>query len=227
MSQNSKPKKPFYKKWWFWVIVAFLVIGGIGSLGDSNKKGSSAESSSKSSSSSSKTSSQASADLKKAKSDLSKSVNSVTHKSKTKSKAIPGIGQDVKVGKLVYKVNNVTTAKQVGPSVLPETAQDTFLVVDLSVTNNDSKSVKVDSSYFNLVDGSKTFKADSKASLSANQGEDGNITNSFFMQDLNPEVSMNGKIVFSVSAQEAASTSNRLKVQTGYFGTQTAEIKLH
>lgn len=29
-----KNKKPFYKKWWFWVIVAFVLIGVIGNSGD-------------------------------------------------------------------------------------------------------------------------------------------------------------------------------------------------
>lgn len=30
-SPNSK-KAPFYKKWWFWLIIGVVVIGGIGSL---------------------------------------------------------------------------------------------------------------------------------------------------------------------------------------------------
>lgn len=32
--KKTKVKKPFYKKWWFWVIVAFIIIGAIGSSGD-------------------------------------------------------------------------------------------------------------------------------------------------------------------------------------------------
>lgn len=31
---KAKVKKPFYKKWWFWVIVAVIIIGAIGSSGD-------------------------------------------------------------------------------------------------------------------------------------------------------------------------------------------------
>jgi hypothetical protein len=77
------------------------------------------------------------------------------------------------------------------------------------------------------LDGSKTLSADSSASMSANQDESGQITNSFFLQQLNPDVEMSGKVVFDVSADQAASQSTKLKVQTGSFGTQTAEIKLH
>lgn len=34
MSQKSN--KPFYKKWWFWLIVGFVVIGSISTAGKSN-----------------------------------------------------------------------------------------------------------------------------------------------------------------------------------------------
>lgn len=34
MNNTEKTKKPFFKRWWFWVIVAIFVIGGIGSALD-------------------------------------------------------------------------------------------------------------------------------------------------------------------------------------------------
>lgn len=34
---SEKLKKPFYKKWWFWVIVAFVVIGSYGALDEEEK----------------------------------------------------------------------------------------------------------------------------------------------------------------------------------------------
>ncbi|BDR75285.1 DUF4352 domain-containing protein [Clostridium tetani] len=38
MEQNIKTKKPFYKKWWFWLL-AVIVIGGVGSnIGKDNPK---------------------------------------------------------------------------------------------------------------------------------------------------------------------------------------------
>jgi hypothetical protein len=126
-----------------------------------------------------------------------------------------------------YTVTGVSTAKSVGPSILPTDAKDTFVVVDLTVKNSGDKEVTIDSSFFKLLDGSKTLSADSSASMSANQDESGQITNSFFLQQLNPDVEMSGKVVFDVSADQAASQSTKLKVQTGSFGTQTAEIKLH
>lgn len=37
-SCGAKNKKPFYTKWWFWVIVALIVFGAIGSQGNSNSQ---------------------------------------------------------------------------------------------------------------------------------------------------------------------------------------------
>lgn len=32
--KNTKAKKPIFKRWWFWVIIAIVVIGAIGSMGE-------------------------------------------------------------------------------------------------------------------------------------------------------------------------------------------------
>lgn len=198
-------KKPFYKRVWFWVLAVILVIIVGSSMGGSKD--------SKSSSNSQKVSSGAS--------------SSNNNNTSAKTEKTYKVGQVVKVGSMQYTVTGVSTAKSVGPSILPTDAKDTFVVVDLTVKNLGDKEVTIDSSFFKLLDGSKTLSADSSASMSANQDESGQITNSFFLQQLNPDVEMSGKVVFDVSADQAASQSTKLKVQTGSFGTQTAEIKLH
>jgi hypothetical protein len=199
-------KKPFYKRVWFWVVVVVvIVVIGLGNMGGSKD--------SKSSSNSQKVSSSAS--------------SSNSNNTSAKTEKTYKVGQVVKVGSMQYTVTGVSTTKSVGPSILPTDAKDTFVVVDLTVKNLGDKEVTIDSSFFKLLDGSKTLSADSSASMSANQDESGQITNSFFLQQLNPDVEMSGKVVFDVSADQAASQSTKLKVQTGSFGTQTAEIKLH
>jgi hypothetical protein len=77
-----------------------------------------------------------------------------------------------------------------------------------------------------LIQGNKSFNADSAASMSANQSENGNIQNSFFMQNLNPESKATGKIVFDVSPSIASASNLQLQVQEGVFGTKTALIDL-
>src|SRR5699024_8989280 len=84
-----------------------------------------------------------------------------------------GIGESLDVGAMSYKVNEVTTASQVGPSAFPTTANETYVIVDLTVTNNGNEAVTVDSTYFKLMIDGATFDSDSEASMSANQNENG------------------------------------------------------
>ncbi|HDL0789890.1 TPA: DUF4352 domain-containing protein, partial [Enterococcus faecium] len=168
-----KVKKPFYKRVWFWVLIVLLFFGIGGALsGGENKDSATATSTS--------------------------TNKETTKETTTKEEKTYKIGDDVAVGKMEYKVNSVEVVKQVGPSVLPTNAKDTFLVVDLSVKNAGDKAVTVDSSFFKLKADGKTFEADSAASMSANQDENGNITNSFFMESLNPDMQQTGKIVFDI-----------------------------
>lgn len=37
----EKPKKKFYKKWWFWGIVIFVIVGIVGNLSDNSSTGNS------------------------------------------------------------------------------------------------------------------------------------------------------------------------------------------
>lgn len=152
-----------------------------------------------------------------------------TKKSAPSKKPAPktyGIGDNVTVSKMVYKVNKKTTATQVGPSALPSKASGKFVVINVTLKNNGDKAVTVDSSFFKLKHGGKTYDADSSASMSANQEESGNIQNSFFMQQLNPDSTISGNVVFDVAPEVADATDLQLQVQTGLFGTETGIINL-
>ncbi|WP_437389017.1 DUF4352 domain-containing protein [Priestia filamentosa] len=159
-------------------------------------------------------------------SDKASSTSSDKQTTKDESKKSYGVGDTVEVGDMVYTVNGKEITSQVGPAVLPTEAKGKFLVVDLKVKNNGDKAVTVDSSFFKLKHGDKTFDADSAASMSANQGEDGNIKNSFFLEQLNPDLEMGGKVVFDLSPETVEASDLQLQVQTGAFGTQTEVINL-
>lgn len=203
-----KEKKPFYKRVWFWILAVIIVFAVAGSLGGGDDDKASATN---------KTSTNASS---------TKTQETTKTEETTKKEETYGMNQDVKVGDMVYNVSSKEVAKQVGPSAFPTNAKDTFLVVTLTVTNKGNEAVTVDSSFFKLKEGDKTFDADATASMSANQDETGTISNSFFLQQLNPDVSLSGKIVFDVSEAQANSANNMLQVQTGVFGTQTSIINL-
>ncbi|WP_025730434.1 DUF4352 domain-containing protein [Heyndrickxia ginsengihumi] len=212
MSKEGKVKKKFYKRWWFWVIVIIVVIAATNMGGGKDDN-----TSSKSSKGTTKT---ASAPVKDDSSSTKKA------ESTKKANKVYKIGDTVKVGKMTYKINNISTAKKVGPSVAQKTANGTYVVLDVTLKNNGDKSVTVDSSFFKLKHGKKTYEADAEASLSANQKEDGSIDNSFFAQDLNPDSTMSGKVAFDVAEDVANASDLKVQVQTGVFGTETQTINL-
>lgn len=130
-----------------------------------------------------------------------------------------GIGQDVKVGDVVYKVNSKELSTNVGGE-FGKNANGTFVVLNVTVTNQGKEALMVDSNFFTLLKGDVKFDADSSAGIYAN--EDAN----FFLTNLNPENSVTGNVVFDVSPETANDPSIQLQVQTGFWGTETAVINL-
>lgn len=183
-------KKPFYEKWWIWVLT-ILLIGSVMS----------------------------------AVSGCSSSDSSSSSKS-SKTEKTYKIGDTVQVGKMTYVVSKKDVADQVGPSILPTKATGKFIVIEVSVKNGDTKAVTVDSNFFKLLHAGKTYEANTTASMSANQGENGTIQNSFFLQQVNPDSEVKGFVVFDVAPDIATATDLQLQVQTGAFGTETAKINL-
>ncbi|MCH1625762.1 DUF4352 domain-containing protein [Fredinandcohnia quinoae] len=204
---NDKIKKPFYKRWWFWLIVIIIIIALATGGGDDEK-------------------------VEQKNDDVVTDNNNNNDNDKTKEepkeeeKKAFGIGEEVKVGDMVYTINKKTTADQVGPSALPEKATGKFIVLDVTLKNNGNEAVTVDSSFFKLLRGEKTYESDSMASMSANQGENGTIENSFLLQELNPDSVLSGRVVFDVAPEVADATDLQVQVQTGLFGTETEVINL-
>ena len=151
--------------------------------------------------------------------------NQTTSKSK-EEKQVANIGTPLEVGKAVFTLNSVELTDQVGPAVLPEKANGKYVVLDVTYKNNGNEAVTIDSSFFKLIRGEKTYESDSMASMSANQGEDGAIQNSFFLQEVNPDMEITGKVVFDLAPEVAEATDLQLQVQTGAFGTETGTINL-
>lgn len=144
----------------------------------------------------------------------------------TEEAKVAGIGEIVTVGDTQFTVNSKETAAQVGPSVMPETASGEYVVLNVTFKNNGNEALLVDSSFFKLKLGDKTYEADDMASITANQNEDGSIQNSMFMEEINPDLEVTGNVVFDVTTDVASSTELQLQVQSGLFGTETAIINL-
>jgi hypothetical protein len=137
------------------------------------------------------------------------------------------LGDTAEVGAVTYTVDNLETTQSVGPSVLPTETSQQFIVLDVTFKNNGNKAVTFDSSYLKLKNGDKTYEADSTASMSANQSEDGSIENSFFLQEVNPDSEISGKVVFEVAPEVAEADGLQLQVQEGIFGSKTGLYNLN
>lgn len=213
MSENVKVKKPFYKRWWFIVIAVIIVIGIIGSLGEDETD-------------KVETSAPVTESTTDKEDKVESEVNEVKEKAKEPKVEVAGVGTPLEVGDAIFTLNAVELTDQVGPSVLPTNASGKFVVIDVTYKNNGNEAVTLDASFFKLLRGEKTYESDSMASMSANQGEDGTIQNSFFLQEVNPDMEINGKVVFDLAPEVAEAADLQLQVQTGIFGTETGLINL-
>lgn len=157
--------------------------------------------------------------------DDNTSSNGSSKQSSNKTKEFK-IGDTAKNGDIEVTVNSVKTANQVGPSALPTTAKDTFVVADVTIKNNGNEALTIDSTMFKLLNGEKTANADGGASTSANQSEDGTITNSFFLEQVNPDSTTQGKVVFDVSQEFANSNDKKMEITSKLFSTNKVTFKL-
>ena len=206
----AKAKKPLFKKWWFWLIIVIVIAGAVGGGNKDKTKEKDTEKTAK-------------VETKESKTEESKTEESAPKKSE---KQVFGIGQDVTVGKVVYRVDGKEVADTVGNEYVNSTAKGKFLVLNVTVTNNGDKAITVTDDFFKLYKGKTEFKADTTATMYANQATNGDSA-AFFLQELNPESTLSGKVIFDVSEDTINDPSTQLQVQTGIWGTQTEKINLN
>lgn len=194
---NEKAKKPFYKKWWVWLL-AVIIIGAIASGGEDTPESADSE------------------EPTENKADAPKATEEKPAKEEVK---VAGIGEVVKVGDAEFIVNSTSTAKNVGGQ-FGSNAQGTYLLVNVTVKNVGNEAITTDTSFFKLKAGEKTYEADSTASIHTDTDL------KFFLQQVNPDISNTGTVVFDVTDEVIANPDLMLQVQTGFWGTETGEIKI-
>jgi hypothetical protein len=205
-------KKPFYKKWWVWVI-AVIIIGSAAS-------GSGGEDAAEPASSDNGSSETSETDKNK---DAAASDPAAGDKKDQKKEEKPdqvGIGEPLKVGDVVFTVHKKSTADNVGGQY-GQDAQGTYLILDISIKNESKKPITTDSSFFTLSAAGSEYNADATADIYVNQ-----TGGTFFLQEVNPGIEHRGKIIFDVPTDVASSDDISLNVQTGFFGTETGKINL-
>ncbi|WP_370225244.1 DUF4352 domain-containing protein [Cytobacillus sp.] len=142
-------------------------------------------------------------------------------KEKKEAPKVSGLNEPTKVGDVVFTAAGTSTAASVGPEGFGQTAQGTYLIVDVAVKNESKEAITTDSTFFKLKVGDVEYEADATADIYANEAGGG-----FFLQKINPGLEFKGKIVFDVPADVVSSKDLLLNVQTGFFGTEQGQIKL-
>lgn len=192
----GKPKKPFYKKWWFWVIAIIVVGWAISSSGGSDKTTNTASTPATSTSTAGSAS----------------SGKPAAKPAETTTK----IGQPLKVGDLVFTVKDAQMTTQLKSAFGDK--KGNWMVVTVAVKNESKEAVTIDSSFFKLLEADGTeYETDSDNLMYLDSDQN------FFLEKINPKLQSEGKVLFAVPA---GLKDLKLQVQTGVFGTETGVISL-
>lgn len=131
-----------------------------------------------------------------------------------------GINDQVKVGKLTYVVNDVKMVDSLSNVLGEKKTSGRFLVIGLTILNEDKEERFVDSNMFKVNVGDTEYSADTELDLYANEDGMG-----FFLETINPNIEKTGNIVFELPKQVK---NPMLEVSSGFgwAGGQSKEIQL-
>lgn len=209
---SEKVKKPFYKKWWVWLLALFILFVYANSGEDEpsteqTTKTTSAESAKK----------EEKAEATEAKAE--KKEEKKTAKKEEKKQFT--IGQEVKVGKLSYVVKGVNETKKISNILGDKTTDGKFAIIELTIKNYDKKARMADTSMFKVktADGTE-YSADAELDMYVNDEGIG-----FFLEDINPNISKTGKVVFELPA-DAKKYNLEVSSGAGWSGGKYKQIKI-
>lgn len=114
-------------------------------------------------------------------------------------------------------MNGIETTDTIGDEYLNQKAQETYLIVSVTVKNNGDDALSVLDSFFKLKKGDKTYNTDSTAIMYL-------VDESIFAKEINPDASLMKK---SCSKATIDDKNLQLQVQTGAWGTEKRLINLH
>lgn len=198
--KKIKVKKPFYKKWWVWVI-AIIVIVNIASGGDEEESTTETKSDTK----------------------ATETTAKPEEKKEEPKKEAPKqhqVGDVVKVGKLEYTVKNVEETQKISNVLGDKTTEGKFVIVEMAIKNLDKKERMADSNMFKVKADGAEYGADSELDMYVNEGGIG-----FFLESINPNISKTGKVVFELPA-EAKAYNIEVSSGAGWAGGEYEQIKL-
>lgn len=147
-----------------------------------------------------------------------------TEETKEEDTKTAGVGETLTVDGIDFTVNEWYQQDTVG-DVMTSNANDTYLILDVTVKNNQNEAAMLMNDFFKIVIGESTYEPDGAASTTANQAiSPDNL--GLLGEELNPGSSRNALIVYDVTQEVVDDPEKQLQVQSGMFGTQTGLINL-
>ncbi|MGP4106776.1 DUF4352 domain-containing protein [Virgibacillus sp. L01] len=137
-----------------------------------------------------------------------------------------GVGETATVSNVGFTVDNVKTPDKIDSGnefVENATTSGKFVILDVTVKNDQKEPLTIDSSYFKIksADGT-TYEPITDGQVMMAMGDS---MGDFFLTQINPGLSKSGKVVFEVS-KDLKLKDSVLHSQTGFFGTESIEISL-
>lgn len=152
-------------------------------------------------------------------SSSNKTENKSTTNESTQEKENHSIGETVTMGKVDYLINGVEITKSVGDEYLKSEANDTYLIIDISITNHETEALTVSDSFFKLLNNGNEYSTDDNGAIYLGDS-------SIIYQEINPEVTLQGRLIFDVPETIANDMKTELQVQTGVWGSEKDVISL-
>lgn len=212
---KEKVKKPFYKKWWVWLI-AIIIIGNLVNGGGEEETASTDTKNEATEASTEPAKKEEPAKIEEAKKEEPK---------KEEVKAF-GIGEKATIADVSFTVTAVqetNTIESGNEFIENATTEGKFIIADVSIENGQKEALTINSSFFKIkTDDETEYEAVTDGEVIMAMGDN---MGDFFLEQINPGLSKSGKVVFEVPA-DLDLTKAVLHCQTGFWGTETIDIKL-
>ncbi|WP_312649267.1 DUF4352 domain-containing protein [Proteiniclasticum sp.] len=205
--RNGKFKKPFYKKWWVWVLAVIVIGAALSGGGDGDPNDGVVD------------------NEKPVAEEASEQPEESATPIVEEEIVEVGIGTPATIAGVSFTVNTVEETKKIssGNEFIEDVeTEGKFLILDITIKNDKKEPITIDSSFFKLITSNKVEydpNTDGAVIMAMMNEAD------FFLQQVNPGLSKTGKVIFEVGA-DIDLNSLILRGQTGFWGTETVEISL-
>lgn len=144
------------------------------------------------------------------------------NKKNKKSKDIPTykMSETFKIADVEYTIHSKEVVQNVGGE-FGMNAKGSYLILNVTVKNNGTKSITVSDSDFKLVKDKTEYETDSRAGIYAN--DDANL----FFTSVNPENEVTGNVVFDLNPDTISDTNLKLKVDAGFGNSNKAFVTIN